>query len=560
MIAIFKGERRRLFATLLAVAIFHSSTAAFFAWCIHHLFDGLHVGGPNPVFDMPLLVGAALSAALLACVLEIIQRRLTEGMGYSYAGDVRLALFRHLLRLPPRAVRARRHGALLLPFVGDLTSIRQWVSDGLARMIVATATILILLVWLALSSVLLACVLGGLLGVFVVAGLVLARPMDRAVRDVRRRRGAVSAFVSGRLAAIATIVTMGRQKTESRKLADRNEALTAASLRRSWAVGGMRGLVHLSTSLLVLATLLVGMREVGTGRMTAGGVVGAMSLVALLGRAIRDLGRALELWIPGRVAKERIDWLMSLPIRSRPRHRGPAPSALPDGLRFENICVGSVFAMITAQATPGDVVLVKGAAGSGKSALIGLIAGLVEAESGLVLFNGRTLSSLSVDEFRRTIGFASPLLPLLPGSIGMNLRYRAPQETARAATDLLGIGVAVGTALENLDQSLPNRGGDLSTGDYQALTIARAMLGTPPILLLDSIDTHLATDVAAKLATRVSNYPGIVIMTASQDALIASANRIWELEGGKLHVSSQDRQPGPVPLSLVKGAGIVGAG
>jgi ATP-binding cassette, subfamily B, bacterial len=554
MIAVFQGQRRKLFVALLAVAVCHSLVAALFSWCIHHLFDGLHVGRAAHHFSGSVLSTAALGTALLAFMFEVVQRRLTEGMGYSYAADVRLALFRHLLRLPTRTVLARQHGALLLPFVGDLTSIRQWVSDGLARSIVATATIVMLLAWLALTSPLLATVLAALLCFFVIVALFLVKPMSRAVRDVRRRRGAVSAFVSGRLAAIATIVSMARQRTEIRKLTDRNDMMTSAALRRAWTVGGMRGLVHLSTSLLVLATLLVGVHEVNNRQMTPGAVVGAISLVALLGGAMRDLGRALELWIPSRIARERITQLMDLPERKVTQHVVPPLGIGFDGLCIDNLSVGNTVKGVCAEAKVGDIILVDGTGDSGKSTLIGAIARLVEPDSGAAVFEGRTLAELTANKFRQTVGFASPLLPLLPGSLDMNVRYRAPQETPRGVTDLLaelGIDLVIGNELQGLDQVLPGKQSELPLCDYQSLTIARAMLGSPPILLLDSIDTHLTPEVKTRLAAKLLSYPGIVIMTATQPELRAIANRIWTIKDGILTQSSAEGGSTSRPLTLV---------
>lgn len=555
MTPVLAGGRRAQFAGLLAVAGGRAAVAVLLAWCVQHLFDRLTrhaLAAP----DSAPWIAAAVGAAGLLFLAEAGQRRLTEGLGASYTTDVRLTLFQHMLRLPPRSVLRRRPGVLMLPFVGDLTALRQWVSDGLARNVAALATTACLLIWLGFTSVWLSLAIGTTFLAFAALTLVLSRPLDQAVREVRRRRGALSGFVSGRLAAIATVASMGRERTEVRKAAERIAALNEAVIRRAWLVGSLRGLVHGGAALLALVTLLIGGLEVSANRMTAGEVVGALSLVSLLGGAMRDLGRAFELWIPGRVARGRIERILSEPVRSTGRKRRTKRTSDDRLLAIEDLCIGNVLGGVTAEAGPGEVILLEGPGGAGKSTLISAIAGLTPADRGRILLKGSRLADLSPARVRRALGLASPSVPLLPGTLGMNIRYGHPAASSEAVAELvaqLGLDTLLERQPDGLDTKIADVDAELSTGEHQALLIARALLGRPSLLLLDSVDSHLSPDVLIALAAIVRDYPGSVIMTATRPPLAALATTRWRLEEGRLRRS--DGAPSLVPSPALSAGG-----
>lgn len=537
MIPLFNGKRRLLFAGLITIAICQALVAGALAWCVQNLFDRLMQGSRVGTDGFSTLFLVSLLTLLSIPLLEIAQRRITEAMGLSFATDLRLSLFRHMLRLPPRTLLGKQPGVLLLPFVGDLTATRQWVSDGIARGIVASATIFLILAWLAASSIMVAALLSAILGLFVLSALLIVRPLDRAVREVRKHRGILSGFVSGRIAAIATISNMARERTEVRKVAGRTTALNNAVARRAWVVGGLRGLVQFTTTLLVLAILLVGGIEVSAGALTAGQVVGAMSLMGLLGSAIRDLGRALELWIPGKVSLERIAKILHQPVRKSLLLRGRKHIMSGKALSLEKLTINGVLEQVSADAKVGDVILVDGLGGSGKSSLIGVMAGLIDPDHGDIFFMDKHLSRLAPAKARRTIGLASPVVPLLSGSIGMNLRYRHPNAKISEVDNLvslLGVDDVIGRQADGINQVLSDPKSDLSTGEYQALVVVRAILGFPPVLLLDSVDSHLSEDVLSRLVSLLASYPGIVIFSATRPQLAAVANRRWRIDGMRL--------------------------
>lgn len=548
MIAIWKARRRKIFAALLTAAMGQALAAAAAAWCVRHLFNQL-IGSSEAGGHASHLLGIGFFlAALFGFLLEVVQRRLGEEMALDYTAEVRLALFDHHLKLPPERFGHRSQGALLLPFVGDLTALKQWVGNGLARIFAAAVTLTVLLGILAGHSLLLGAAIGAALAVGGLVMLSLGRPLNSAVRDLRRRRGALAGFVSGRLSGVAAIQMMARARSERRKVVARTESLNRASRRRAWITGTMRGAAQFTGSLLIIATLLAGTHEIAAGRLTPGALVATLSLVGLMAAAMHDLGRGLESWYPARISRERIAAVLRQPARRRMKHRAGQEAALP-GLTFESLAIGPLSGLSTT-VRPGEVVLIEGPAGSGKSSLLGCIAQLTQQTTGAIMQDGRDLRSLTPAELRRTIGFASPALPLLRGSFGMNLRYRKPDVAAEDVTSLLassGLDRLVAHLPGGLRARLTDNGVNLSFGERQALLLARAILGLPPILLIDSIDSHLDPPVVRWLADTLRSYPGTVLMAVSRPELARCATRVWRLDQGIF----SEQAASPASLSLI---------
>lgn len=511
MIPLFDRRRARLLAALLAIALLQLAAALAVA-------RALHLGGAD------ILVRAG-PAAILAFACEVALRRLSEGLGLDYAAALRLALFRHLMAVAPGLVARRRHGAMLQSFVGDLTAIRQWVAEGIMRGALAAIALAGLLAWLASIRPALGWLAAGIVGLAMAAGLALLPALTRAVRDVRRERGRVAAFASERLSASATVLACGRTAAEAERLARRVARLNRGALRRAWITGLLRALPHFAATAIVIGAALQG----GTlaGVVLAGGMVGL---------ALRDLARAAELAVPGGVALRRIDALMALPpLRlpdAQPWMRGESRRLVLDGLVVHPGAPG-----LSGTAGPGDVVLLTGDPDL-RGSLLRTLGGLQAASGGGLRWNGSDLAARPATRRRKLVGLAMADLPLLAGSNRFNLRYRAPEAPE---SELLAM-------MRDWDID-PDARHIAAPASARRLSLARAMLGRPPILLLAPEADGLADADIERLARAIAQWPGVVILSATAPALVRLANRHWTLVADGLREAPL---PLPSPFSLTK--------
>lgn len=513
MTPLFVPPRRRLFLILGGVAAGELGAAIMVANALH--------GASGRGANLALLAIAALAAF----ALQILQRRISEAVGLSYAGDVRGALFRQLMRADPEIVRSRRHGAMLQSFVGDLTALRQWVSEGLVRGTLAVVALVGMLSWLAVSRPQLAATLLGIAVAACALGAALLAPMHRAVTAVRRERGRVAALASESLAAQTTIFTFGRGESEAGKLDRRVAKLNRASLKRAWLTGTLRALPHLGATAM-LATIVL-----ADARQSMASVAASLVVVGIMGIALRDLARAGELMIPGQVSTARIARLLAIrgPRRAPQKSK---PSSAEAGLVVEALDLGPGTRRSSATAGEGEVVLLSGEPELARSFFARLCRHSA-APGASVRWNGEELLATRPARLRELIGIASPLLPLVAGSAGRNMRYRARHVSAAEIESLAGTwGVDL----------------DARDNDPNAVMLLRAIAGVPPVLLLDLAAVPLSDDLLLRLAQALSSWPGLVILSSEQDRLRRLATTVWVLSKQGIRVQQADAAP---PMRLV---------
>ncbi|HEX4847917.1 MAG TPA: ABC transporter transmembrane domain-containing protein, partial [Novosphingobium sp.] len=447
----------------------------------------------------------AALAAMLAFGCEALLRRLSEGLGLDYVTAVRDALFRHLMQVDPAIVQSRRHGAMLQSFVGDLTALRQWVAEGIMRAWLALIALTGLLGWLAWTTPTLGLTAFAITALACLAGLALLRPLARAVRTVRKERGTVAAFASERLVASATVLACARTSTEARRLERRVARLNTAALRRAWLTGLLRALPHLAATAIVIAAARI------APQLPASGMAGLVLVIGIIGLALRDLARAAELAVPGRVSRHRIARMLALPVLTYP---DPAPWQRGETrtLVLEAVRLTADQPPLSARLERGEVALLDGDPAQ-VGALLRILAGLAQPQAGAARWNGADLLACRPARRRRIVGLASADLPLLRGSLGMNLRYRQP--------DLAAGELAALAAAWSLDPTS-------NEGSPQVTVLLRALAGKPPVLLLAPDERLLSDSDAARLADVISHWPGVVLLAARHPALSRRATRHWQ--------------------------------
>jgi ABC-type multidrug transport system fused ATPase/permease subunit len=542
MISLWRG-RRLILAALVGASLCLAALAAVVAYCVQQVFDAL-VSSPTAFVVSPIILAILAATAAAGAALEIFKAWAAERLGLGYVADVRAALFASAMNASPELISQKGQGGLLLPFVGDLTAVKKWVSDGLVRLISATATAFLLLGLLVHEDQVLGLTAGAVVLIAAAAVVLLSAPLNAAIQETRARRGAVASFVSSSIRSAQTVRVFDRLVREAQRLERRADALMKAGLRLAAISGAMGAVVYAATVVLIGATVFVGALGVQSGTMSVGLVAAAISIAGLLSGAIRDLGVAFELWRRGKIAFAKIESALAAP---RAVSRPASNRRIKQGshVAFENVGVRGLFSGFSGEANPGDIVNVTGRSGVGKSSLLALVARARDPDAGRVRINGRDLRRASQSSLRQTVGYASEGIPLLRGSIAMNLRYRAPHATdadIASSIDMCGLSPVLAKFAEGANRRLSDGAPDLSAGEVQQVLIARAMLGAPPILILDDVDNRLDADAAEQIAAALSRYQGIVFLAGSTPALTRIANVDWAIEEGR--VSVQDR---PLP-------------
>lgn len=529
---ILAGERRLILLRLIGNGLGQAIAGLAGALVLRQIFDHQLFGAASMRGGGQLWgLGAVLCVAALVTALLRWQERVdAERLGQGYARDIRQHLFDYLSRASSRQLQRRRQGGLVLRFVGDMTALRHWASLGLARLWVAGMMTLGVVAGLVYLSPRLAAIVGGVLMLGTIATWASGGAMERRVRAARRRQGQLASNINEKLARLPVIQAFGQRQNESRAIARQSRRLVRAMVSRARIAGMMVGIAALTASLASIGVVL-GAALPGSG-VSRGTVLAAITLVSLLVTPLNQLGRIAELWRSVKLSREKLAQVLHLgpPISNAPQARGLR--AGPGRIRFDSVSVDGALQPFSALAEGGQRIVVTGAHGSGKSTLLSLVPRLIEPDHGRVLIEGRDISLLTLGSLRRAVAMVSADLPLLRGSLAMNLRYRKPDASDRELQRVLAlceVSDIIARLPRGIDSVLSETAANLSYGERRRLMWARALLGEPRILLLDDVDANMDPDSQQLLGRILAQFRGTVLMATQQPDLFAAHDAIWHL-------------------------------
>lgn len=535
---ILSGIRIWLLTRLVMNGFFQAVATLATAFLVELAFDKL-ITAPNPNFNQKIWeIALGLGAsAVVAAFLRMMERTDAERIGQNYVYEIRMNLYERLMNLSPRTLQSRSQGGTMLRFVSDLSAIRQWVSLGLTRVVVSMTTTVASVLALSIVNIRLSVTVAIVLTVGTLMTFRLSGRMQTTAKEARNLLSKLAGNINEKVASIAVVQVFGQSQHEKRRIARQCRDLEKAMVDRAVVAGQMQGITEATTAIASSATLLVGAVEVTAGRTTPGTVVAAMTIVGFLVPRLRELGKVQEYWHNSRVALSKIQKFLETPSLVTELPNAPELKVKSGCLEFDGVSLEGALDNISAIAFPGEIVAIVGPNGAGKSTLLSLAARLIDPDQGVIRLDGQDLTQHSLKSVRRAIGMASLDLPLLRGSIDKNLRYRwrnAPIEEITRVRQLCGIDEMLAELPEGEKTRVSEGGKGLSAGQRQRIALARAILGNPPVLLLDEVDANLDAQAAAVVDRVLAEYQGTVLIITHRKERLASADAVWYLEAGRL--------------------------
>ncbi len=491
-----------------------------------------------------------VGAVSLAAGMRAAERVAAERLGQHYVTQVRADLFDHLTKVPARLLGQRNRGNMLLKFVGDLTALRSWVSLGLAQLIVAGIALTLAVAALTVMDAGIGLAVAAILALGALATWRTSPRLTASSRLARNRRAKLTGEVTERLTHIGVLQAAGQERREHRRIGKLSQKVSEAMIDRARASGLTRAVAEGTAGMTTVAVVLVGALQVQAGRTSTGTVVGAVAVVGMLTGHLRDLGRVAEYAAGAKVARDAARRFLALP--KLPDEPGlPELTVGPGRLELDGLGLGDALAGVTLAAEPGQTVAIVGGNGAGKSTLVALAARLLDPEQGRVRLDGQDLREHKLASVRAAIGIAGPDLPLLRGTIERNVLYRQPRaskaELARV-TALCGLDELVAALPKGWQTEVGDGGSRLSAGQRARLTVARAALGNPGLLILDEAEAHLDRAAADMVDRVIADHPGTALVVTHRRELVERADVVWCLHKGRVvEVGS--------PWSLLSGDG-----
>jgi ABC-type multidrug transport system fused ATPase/permease subunit len=523
-------------ALLALIGAAEGAVVIAYAFLLRASIDALIAGQVDAGTIVPLVGGVAL-IAMAGAAVRSAEFAASEWVGYRYVAQLRMAMYAQLLRMPRRSLLQHSTGGVLLRFLGDLTTIRTWVSRGLGRAITAVCTLaagLAVIAHFDPHMVVAASVVLIAGGVISLGG---GSHVRRATRNARRQRSNLATNLADQLGGLMVVQTMGRTRGEYDRFGRQNARLTRHLLRNAMVRALLRAIAGATATLAVAAVLLAGAIDVALGRTSVGAVVAAMIVVRQLIRPVRTLGLAHEYWQAARVSREKIASFLRRPYRET---FGPELAKLQISggrIEFRDVHVGGALHGVRAVAQPGRIVAIVGPNGAGKSSLLAVVARIADPDAGEVRIDGQLLTACTLRSCAARISIVGPQLPLMRGTLRRNLSYRwpgAPEAELARVIRLCGLDELIARLPGGLDAAIKEDGANLSTGEAARIALARALVGAPKVLLLDEPTASLDAATRAVVHAVLRRTGGTVLIATHDPIEAALADEVWRMEAGRV--------------------------
>ncbi|MFL6589532.1 MAG: ABC transporter ATP-binding protein [Chthoniobacterales bacterium] len=525
---------------MLACAIIGTLMVIIFPVVTKRILDEV-VTGHHPERLLPLVLVAA-AAALLQNVLNSLRLLLNNTFEQKVIFDLRSDLYSHIQSLPLRWFDNRATGDLMTRILEDVTSVERVLIDGIEQGTVAVLQIIIVLAGMFYLSPKLTLV--GLAPVPFLAGGALWYTLTahRRYRLQRRAASSMNSLLHDNLSGIRQIKSFVREGEEHTRFNKVSDELRRATLvvMRVWALYNPS--MYLFGSLGVLLIVAVGTQDILSKTIQLGDLGAFLLLSGFLYEPVGKLHQLNQLIQAGRAAGERVFEIIDEPAESQRGRKFEREVRGEIVFRDVSFTYGSelpALSNVSFHARPGETIALVGKTGAGKSTLINLLTRFYEFDEGEILIDGQSIQDLNIRELRQKIGMVTQESFLFNGSIRDNLLMGRPDATdaeilaAAAAANARGF---IDLLPKGLHSVVGERGVKLSVGEKQRLSIARALLKDPPILILDeataSVDTTTERLIQEALEHLMSHRTCFVI--AHRLSTILRADQILVLERGRI--------------------------
>lgn len=535
---LFANDRRRTFAFLVSNGVFQGLAAIFSAVLVMRIFDDLGQRSSGLIIWLAALAGIVLLGALL----RRRERIDAELLGQRYVQSLRQRLYSRLLATDPREFRKRRKGNLLFKFVGDLSAIRRWISQGLARLLVAGVSVFLALIGLTWLHWPFAAGVAGVLTLS--AGWIIWRSTElrTAIAESRRRQAALSANATEKLSTLPTVQAFGQARRERRLMRRHSARLVAASVKKAAQIGTLRAVIDATAGAAVVMVFTLAYLT-PPNDLSAGMIAAVISIIGFMTPPLRDLGRTQEYWLAAVVARRNIKALAKRAPRMNTNRRSQRLKISAGRIVFDRVSIAGALNEVTATAEGGTRVALLGANGSGKSTLLGLVGRLYDPKQGRILIDGQDIATVSMSSLRRQVAYVSADFPLIRGSLRKNLCYGARRVDEKRLAQMIvdcGLEELIDQKFGGLESRIAEAGADLSQGERVRVYLARALLRNPAILILDEAEANLDARAIRVMENVIRQFKGTVFMATHRSSILDLCDAQWRLENGLLRVQPRD--------------------
>lgn len=489
------------------------------------------------------LIGASISVAMVSRIAKAFQDYFTNLVIQRIGADIYTDGLKHTLQVPFQEFEDQRSGETL--------NVLQKVRTDSEKFILSFINIVFAsMVGLVFVMIYTATVFGGLIPVYIIAAVLLglitsylSRRIKKVQTTIVRETKLLAGSTTESLRNIELIKSLGLTNQETKRLNDTTLKILQLELKKVRdirSISFIQGtLVNLTRQIIlfILCYLVFG------SVLSPGQIITLQFFSFFIFGPLQEVGSVLISYREMQASMENFEQIVNTPLEVKPSH--PVPMGYIERLRFENVSFRHKTAQYDAltniyfDVEKGETIAFVGPSGSGKSTLVKLLVGLYSPLSGDIHYNNISVNNLDKDELQQQLGFVTQDTQLFAGTIRENLLFVKPDATvdeinqalSKAACDNL-----IERSEKGIDTVIGEGGMKLSGGEKQRLSIARALLRSPRLMVFDeatsALDSLTEEAISNTIKAITNQKEHITVLIAHRLSTIMHADRIFVLEKG----------------------------
>lgn len=533
-----KGHRNG-FGWILLLSAFASGSAILSPYFIGRAVNCIDNG--NPVLR---LLAILLALYLGDWLIRFLQQFLMAGIGQRMILHIRTSLFAHMEKLPLSFFDTRQHGELMSRLTNDVDNISVTISDSLTQLMMYGFTITgIFCAMICMSPLLTVIALFAVLLIFL-----LTRAVTKRTKVLFRQQQAILGKLNGQveesISGISIVKAFGQEQEMVKKFVENNDAFCQVATKAQIVSGYLMPMMNVINNLTyVLIAIVSGMMAL-KGQLTVGEISSFLLYSRQFSRPFVEIANIYNNFQTAVAGAERILEILDEACEPEDIEEARSADGVCGAVSFKNVTFGyrpdkPVLHHINLEIPAGTKVAVVGTTGSGKTTLINLLTRFYDVQEGAILLDGHDLRHYRLQDLRQAFSVVLQDTALFGVSVRENIGYghdNVPMEEIEAAAKAAGADGFIRRLSKGYETVLHQGGAELSQGERQLLTIARAVLNKAPIMILDeatsSVDTVTEQHIRQAMLTITQGRTSFII--AHRLSTIRDSDLILLIRDGRI--------------------------
>jgi len=530
--------------------VFSILSPKILAKAIDHLFEGLVAkskGIPDAAIDFSaigkillLLVGLYVISALFTYIQQIIMVSISQKMIFELRQDVH----KKLEKMPLKYFDQTPHGETLSRAVNDIDNINNTLQQSVTQLITSVVTFIGVIVMMLTISPILALICFLTIPLSLIVTIQIAKRSQVQFKNQQVTLGKINGHVEEMFTGHQIVKAFGHEKKAIEQFNEMNEKLYESSWKSQFVSGLIMPLMNLINNLGYVFIVVVGAIFAATGRITVGDVQAFIQYARQFSQPLTQLSNISNIIQSTLASAERVFELLDEEEELESASSTKTIDFPKGAVRFDSVYFSykqeeELIKNLSLSIKSGQKVAIVGPTGAGKTTLVNLLMRFYEVESGTISIDGVNIQEMDRGHLRSMFGMVLQETWLFKGSIRDNIAYGkegAKEEEIVQAAVLANADHFIRTLPNGYDTIINEEGTNISQGQKQLLTIARALLANPILLILDeatsSVDTRTETQIQGAMVELMKNRTSFVI--AHRLSTIKDADLILVMKDGSV--------------------------